>query len=158
MNERSGKPPRQTLSVPQRKALTRDDMIRICDDLIRLRIRGDFKDLLRYFAPDAQVRIAGSSTANPLSSVCVGHQQILEKMKSIHVLIEYCDIEPTAYVVDEDHFVVRWSGRWRNRGTGPAETLEGVVHVRFRNGLIIDYTNFVDTAVIAELLDWPARI
>ena len=132
-------------------------MIAICHDLITLRMRGDLNSILRYFAPDCRFRLAGSSGVNPLSSVCIGHQQILEKVKTMNVLIEYCDIQPVAYVVDDDQFVVRWVGRWRNRGTGPVEDLEGVAHVRFVAGLIVDYTNFVDTAVIASLLDWPMR-
>ena len=80
-----------------------------------------------------------------------------EKIRTMNVLIEYCEITPQAYVMDHDHFVVRWTGRWRNRGTGPAEDLEGVAHVRFRDGLIVEYTNFLDTAIIADLLGWPLR-
>jgi hypothetical protein len=30
---------------------------------------------------------------------------------------------------------VRWTGRWRNRGTGPAEDLEGVVHAEFDSNI-----------------------
>jgi ketosteroid isomerase-like protein len=142
---------------PEQKVLTKDEMIRKCSELISLRLEGNLTEVVKFFAPDARLRIAGSSTVNPLSSVCVGHQQILEKIRTMNVLIEYCEIEPQAYVVDEDHFVVRWIGRWRNRGTGPAENLEGVAHVRFRDGLIVDYTNFVDTAMIAEMLGWPTR-
>jgi ketosteroid isomerase-like protein len=142
---------------PEQKVLTKDDLIRKCSELISLRLEGNLTEVVKYFAPDARLRIAGSSTVSPLSSVCVGHQQILEKIRTMNVLIEYCEIEPQAYVVDEDHFVVRWTGRWRNRGTGPAENLEGVAHVRFRDGLIVDYTNFVDTAIIADMLGWPVR-
>lgn len=142
---------------PRVRDLTKDEMIAICHDLITLRMRGDFNTILSYFSKDCHFRLAGSSGVNPLSSVCIGHQQILEKIKTMNVLIEYCDIQPVAYVVDDDQFVVRWVGRWRNRGTGPAEDLEGVAHVRFNEGLIVDYTNFVDTAVIASLLDWPMR-
>jgi ketosteroid isomerase-like protein len=143
--------------APQGHDLSKEEMIALCHDLISFRMKGDFKQVLSHFAPDCRFRLAGSSGVNPLSSVCIGHQQILEKIKTMNVLIEYCDIKPVAYVVDDDQFVVRWVGRWRNRGTGPAEDLEGVAHVRFRDGLIIDYTNFVDTAVIASLLDWPMR-
>jgi ketosteroid isomerase-like protein len=151
-----GSPPK-SVAEPRSKTLTKEQMIKKCEDLISLRLRGNLREVVKFFAPDARLRVAGSSAVNPLSSVCVGHQQILEKIKTMNVLIEYCEIRPVAYVVDEDHFVVRWTGRWRNRGTGPAEDLEGVVHVRFRDGLIVDYTNFVDTAVVADLLDWPNR-
>lgn len=159
MKDRPGKPRtnKTRQNGPQKTTLTKDDLIRMCSELISLRLQGNLTEVVKFFAPDARLRIAGSSTANPLSSVCVGHQQILEKIRTMNVLIEYCDINPQAYVVDEDHFVVRWTGRWRNRGTGPAENLEGVAHVRFRDGLIVDYTNFVDTAMIADMLGWPLR-
>jgi len=80
---------------------------------------------------------------------------MLDAIRRIDVHFEFLDMEDRTCIVDGDNVAIRWTGRWRNRGSGNSVDLEGFAHLVFEGDLVKEYTTFLDTAGLARLADWP---
>ena len=48
----------------------------------------------------------------------------------------------------------RWSARWINRGTRDLALIDGFSHIRFADGLVVEWVDFIDTAAASYLAGW----
>jgi ketosteroid isomerase-like protein len=129
----------------------RDRKIALSRAVLEMRLNGQIDRALEFFTPDARVEIVGDDAFSPFAGICIGRKAIGAKLQMLNVTFEYTDIVPYLFVVEGDHVIARWRGRFRNRGTGPSAAIEGIAHLTFVGDQISYYSIFVDTAVVARL-------
>jgi ketosteroid isomerase-like protein len=140
-----------TNSVEHLPLTPRERKIALSRAVLQMRLDGQIDQALEYFTPDARVDIVGDDAFSPFSGVSIGRKAIAAKLQMLNVTFEYSDLVPYLFVVEGDHVVARWRGRFRNRGTGPSAAIEGIAHLTFVGDQIGYYSLFVDTAAVARL-------
>jgi ketosteroid isomerase-like protein len=119
-----------------------------------LRFTGRIDALMEHFAEDCEMFVAGGPQFNPLSGRCHGREEVRTKLQSLHAVFDFLDLEFISIIVENDDVAIRWKCQPRRQKAGPGEWLEGMSVVHFRGELITYYGNFLDTAVLARLIDW----
>ena len=133
----------------------RQKFVSLIEKFLALRISGDSSDVVaRIFTNDAVYRIVGGAKLGPYAGPFVGPQSISDVVYRLSVNFQFVDLKANLIVVEGEHACVRWSGRWENRGTGVGAWMEGIAHVILRDDKIAAYTNFFDTATVAEFAGW----
>ena len=138
-------------------APSRDELIAICVEMMRMRESGDFARLEQFLTQDCEMSIPGLRGLNPFAFSVRGRAQCVQALRSNFTLIELVDLRPQSFVQDDDALVITWTSRMRNRGTGPMVNMQGLSRLRFRGRQVCLYTNYFDTAAVAALLGTPTE-
>jgi ketosteroid isomerase-like protein len=99
-------------------------------ELHAARLDGDLERLCALFAPDAHLRIVGTSDGKPIAIAADGLEQIRTNYELLSTLI------------DGEHAAVRWRVQIRSRITGVIVPTELVDLVDARDGRIAAHTEF----------------
>jgi ketosteroid isomerase-like protein len=140
-----------SVRVEQLPVSSRERKIALCRAILGLRLKGEIEKALEFVTEDARFEIVGDDAFSPFSGASVGRRAIGQKIHMLHVAFEYTNIEPYLFVVEGDHVMARWRGRFRNRGTGPSAAIEGLAHATFRGDQICYFSIFYDTAAVARI-------
>lgn len=146
-----GGPPARVEQLP---LSARERKVALCRAVLDLRLNGEIDQALEFVTEDARFEIVGDDAFSPFSGASIGRQAIKQKIHMLHVAFEYTNIDPYLFVVEGDHVMARWRGRFRNRGTGPSAAIEGLAHATFRGDRICYFSIFYDTAAVARISDY----
>lgn len=112
--------------------------------------RGDLATTVKCFAPDVIYR-GGTCVMYPASMQGQGREGLAHTLRAIHVEYEILETTLLQLVIDGDRAGALRVSRLRHRGTGRT----GIVHtwnfLRFRDGLISEFSEFPDTAAFAHI-------
>jgi hypothetical protein len=132
---------------------SRQAMIDTVVKMIWLRELGDWKSLAEIITDDCEVHLPGIPGMTPFASASNprGREASIEAVRNISILVEHKDVLPLSFIQDGDSIVLTWSGKARNRGTGPFVEVTGISRLRFRGRQIYFYSNHFDTAAVASI-------
>ena len=122
--------------------------------LFDARMSRDVERSRPYLAPDIVYRMVGHRSYSPFSGEFRGPDAVIKGVRELNIEFEYQEMKIDRILIDGDNVAIRWHGRWRNRGTGASADFEGFAHLVFKDGKVAEYTNFVDTALAANIAGW----
>lgn len=112
--------------------------------------RDDLDTVLRCFTPDVLYK-GGTCVMYPAVMQRQGRDGLAQALRAIHVEYEILETSLEQVVVEGEQAAALRISRLRHRGTGRT----GIVHtwnfLRFRDGLICEFSEFPDTAAFVDL-------
>lgn len=118
--------------------------------LAEMRARGDIAGMLKYAAPDI-VFNGGSWKTYPLHARCEGREACGELGRAVNVTYENLGMTINKMLIDGDKVALHRTARIRNRGTGRTVDVEICNFLRFRDGLVVEFSEYPDTAAVEQL-------
>ena len=115
------------------------------------RQRGDLEGTCRPFAEDAVFAIAGSREASPVAMECADCESLRSAMARLIGAFEFKDHEIISLTIDGPRAVAHTRFRVRSPATGAEAVTETADLVTFRDGKIVSFVQFCDTALAAKL-------
>ncbi|MGL4242973.1 MAG: nuclear transport factor 2 family protein, partial [Beijerinckiaceae bacterium] len=120
-------------------------------NVIEATVRGFWADRLRnapeaierYCADDVVFHILGGAPETP--TVFSGREAVLEAVRTIDTNLEFLSFEIVDLIIDGGEVGLRWLASLRHRGTGALGDLAVFDLIRIQNGLIVSYSEFLDT-------------
>ncbi|MGL4241557.1 MAG: nuclear transport factor 2 family protein, partial [Beijerinckiaceae bacterium] len=107
------------------------------------RLRNAPEAIERYCADDVVFRILGGAPDAP--TMFSGREAVLEAVRTIDTNLEFLSFEIVDLIVDGGEVGLRWLASLRHRGTGALGDLAVFDLIRIQNGLIVSYSEFLDT-------------
>jgi ketosteroid isomerase-like protein len=111
----------------------------------------DLNGLLTYFADDVAFELIGNWSIFPRSGQHRGKDAWAQALTAIYTNVENLGSEVNDIVIDGDRAAVRRTTRLRNYGTGRVGDVAIVDFLRYRDGLVVEVTEIVDSLAIARL-------
>jgi ketosteroid isomerase-like protein len=131
--------------------LDRDLVQQRIQALIAKRTAGDMGKVLELVAEDVQFSVKGHWAAFPYAGPARGKKMVTEAMAAITVQYEHCGSAVHEMIIDGDRVAVRRTAKIRHRGTGKVGNIEIADFIRFRDGLLLEWTEVVDSMALAQL-------
>lgn len=132
--------------------MKRDETEALLREMYAQRLANDLDQCVAYFAPTAMFELCGSEDASPIPCRCEGDHSAMRDL--LTVLIDtwrWKDIEYLAFVIDGDSAVIRYRLTVEFVPLGETVTTEITDHAVLRDGKIAEFSEFVDTAMVASL-------
>ena len=141
--------------VGEAPPMSREETIEHTLRMMMLRGLGRFDELAKFMTEDCEMYFPGLPGQSPFTGTFRGKQECLKAMKANFTLIEFLNLRAKSVIVEGDSVVVNWICDMRNRGTGPAIPVEGMARVRLRGRMMTFYGNYLDTAAVGALAEFP---
>ena len=132
----------------------RDTIEAFVRTLFDIRVAKEPEAARTYLAPEVVYRMVGHRSYSPFSGAFHGPDAVIAGIRELNIEFEFHDMIIDQIIIEDENAAVRWHGRWRNRGTGASANFEGFAHLVFRDSKLASYTNFVDTALAANISGW----
>jgi ketosteroid isomerase-like protein len=128
-------------------------------ELIEHRIRtiferradGNILGILEYAAEDVSYNVCGNWTLYPFSRPVRGKAVFAQALATIAVMYENLGSTIHELVIDGDRAALHRTSKLRNRGTGQVITVDVCDFIRFRDGLVIEFSEYPDSAALERL-------
>ena len=130
----------------------RSEIERILKEAYAARKRGDIDAILRLFSVDAHFQLAGSISASPIPLRTAGTSQFRTVLERLIRTFEWVDQQIICMLIDGPRAAVHWRGRIRSTVSGETVDTELVDIVEFKDGRIISFVEFCDTALATRLM------
>jgi ketosteroid isomerase-like protein len=136
---------------PSARETERDSMELKVRTLFERRAKGDLEGLLELFASDCMFFIRGNwSTA--ISQVPVrGKAAYAEMLRLLNIQLENLGSIYHEIMIDGDHIMVHRTTSVCNRGSNEQKDYDVIDIIRFRDGLITEFSEYPDTAMRREI-------
>ena len=121
--------------------------------LYESRQRGDFKTFATYFPPYMTFELMVPRGLMPFHGRQEGLDHFLRFIRFNHMTYEWIDYQVEHTETFGREVAVRRKCLGRNRGTALVQELQICSILRFREGLIDQYIEYVDTASLMKLLE-----
>jgi ketosteroid isomerase-like protein len=121
--------------------------------LFELRADGDIPSILEYAAPDVRCFIRGHWSLAIYPRPLVGKEQVAEAYRQLNIQYENLGSVIHELLIDGDRVALHRTTTIRNRGAGHIHTLDLIDFMRFRDGLIVEYSEYPDYATRDALAD-----
>src|SRR5262245_40942607 len=130
----------------------RSEIERILKEAYAARKRGDIDAILRLFSVDAHFQLAGSISASPIPLRTAGASQFRNVLDKLIRTFEWVDQQIICMLIDGPRAAVHWRGRIRSTASGETVDTELVDIVEFKDGRIVSFVEFCDTALATRLM------
>jgi ketosteroid isomerase-like protein len=124
----------------------------IIRDVYAARIRGDVDGILRHTDDDVAFSIAGCAASSAIPCAVRGRQALRDVMGQLISAFEFRNGQVMDMLIEGDRAVVHWRVQVRASPSGEAAETELVDLVAFRDGKILSFRQFADTALASRLL------
>ncbi|MCP4941828.1 MAG: hypothetical protein GY924_07585 [Planctomycetaceae bacterium] len=132
--------------------MTSQEIRQLVEDSYAAR-RGEFVDAtLDFFDPDAVFRIVANPGMGDIGRTVRGHDQLRTQLEGLFEAWDWKDFPIKNITVDGDTAYVHSSGTMHFTPTDKDVELEALDIVKFKNGKIIEFTEFTDTHLVASLI------
>ena len=115
--------------------------------LYAARVEGDMDALAEAFAEHARFQIAGSPEASMLATFIEGREGVLGLIQTIVDSFVLEDFTVLDLLIDGNKAAVRWRATVQNVSSGDTYTTELADFIEFRDGKVVSFTEFLDTAL-----------
>ena len=115
------------------------------------RAAGDHPGIIEYAAEDIFYNIQGNWTLYPFSRPARGKQTFAQALAMIEVMYENLGSIIHELVIDGERAALHRTSKMRNRGTGEIRSVDVCDFLRFRDGLVIEFSEYPDSAAVARL-------
>jgi ketosteroid isomerase-like protein len=131
--------------------LDREGIERRVRALFHARKQGDSEGMLAEFSPNIVYEVVGSWDLYPF----YGRREGIEAIRAmlLELAMEFENLGSTIHdiLIDGERVAVRRTARLRHRGTNAIADVGIVDFLRFRNGLVIEISEYPDTATVGKL-------
>jgi ketosteroid isomerase-like protein len=132
-------------------AMDRQGMLRTIEEAYAARVRGDVDGVLRAFAPDADFRINATPSHPQLGQAARDADALRNALKQLIDAFAFTDAKIVDSVIEGSKAAVRTSVTVRARSTGKSAKTELLDLLEFRDGKIVSFAQFCDTALANHL-------
>jgi ketosteroid isomerase-like protein len=127
-------------------------------DLIERRVRaifgclvaGDLDGIEKYAAPDLAYT-GGTWRSYPFLKACHGRDACMAMLREVTIYFEILACEIDRIAIDGDRVALHRRARIRNRGAGVVVEIDICNFMRFRDGLVVEFSEYPDTMAVARL-------
>ncbi|MDB5642718.1 MAG: nuclear transport factor 2 family protein [Hyphomicrobiales bacterium] len=126
----------------------------LAEHALNLRADRAFDELTDLLSPKVSYKLAGDRRLMPYAGSFFGRTDVSVAFAALDMEFEFRDFEMGDYVAETTGVAVRWSARWINRGTRDSAYVPGFSHLRFVDGLVVEWVDFLDTATASYLAGW----
>jgi ketosteroid isomerase-like protein len=130
----------------------RSQFERLLKEVYATRKRGDVDGILRLFSVDAHFQMAGSISASPMPLRTAGVTEFRTVLERLILTFEWVDQDIMCMLIDGPRAAVHWRGKIRSSVTGETVDTELVDIVEVKDGRIVSFIEFCDTALATRLL------
>jgi ketosteroid isomerase-like protein len=142
----------QSLQFLARKAsLDRDLMASRVQDINDRLVARDLPGLLALFSDDVVFELIGNWSIFPNAGRAQGKEAWARALATVYTELQNLGSTVHEVVIDGDCVALRRTTRLRNYGTGRVGDVEIADFLRFRDGLIVEITEIVDSLAVARL-------
>ncbi len=115
------------------------------------RAAGDIPGIVEYMADDIVYNVQGDWTLYPFSRPARGKKILEQAFAMVEIMYENLGSTIHELVIDGERAALHRTSRMRNRGTGAIRSIDVCDFLRFRDGLVIEFSEYPDSAAIAKL-------
>ncbi|MCW2282421.1 ketosteroid isomerase-like protein [Rhodoblastus acidophilus] len=119
--------------------------------LLELRAENNLRAMLEYVAEDIVFEVIGDWMALPFSGPVKGKANVAKAMMSLMTQYENLGSTVHSLSIDGENVALRRTARVRHRGTNRVADVAFADFIRFRDGLVIGFSEVADTVTLAEL-------
>lgn len=130
----------------------RSELERTVRAFYRARNDNDIDAVMKHVDPDATFRIVGSYRLGPLTHMVEGAAEIRARFTDLMAAWDLSDLDVESVHVDGDTVLIHRNGPVHFIPKDVFIDTEMLDKVTFSNGRIIEYTEFVDTLMAAEMV------
>jgi ketosteroid isomerase-like protein len=117
------------------------------------RATGDMPGVIEYAAEDIFYNVQGNWTIYPFSRPVRGKKLFAEAMARMAAIYENLGSTIHEMVIDGERVALHRTSRIRHRGTGETRSIDVCDFLRFRDGVVIEFAEYPDSAAFAKLND-----
>jgi ketosteroid isomerase-like protein len=121
--------------------------------LWELRADGDIPSILEYAAPDVKCFMRGNWSLAVYPRPLVGKEEVAEAYRQLNIQYENLGSVIHELLIDGDRVALHRTTTIRNRGGGHRHTCDLINFIRFRDGLIVEFSEYPDHATRDALTD-----
>jgi ketosteroid isomerase-like protein len=118
--------------------------------ILECRVAGDTDGMARYAAPDL-VYADGTWRSYPFQKTCHGREACLKMLREVNIYYEPLGSEIQRIAIDGDRVALHRRAKIRNRGTGVVVDIDICNFVKFRDGMVVEFSEYPDTMAVARL-------
>jgi len=117
------------------------------------RIAGDVVGLLAFLAEDAVYDLKGCHEAFPFDRPARGKKMVAKALDE--AIREYQMLDAVIHQIffDGDRVALWRTSKIRHRGTGKSANIDFANFIRFRDGLVVEFIEILDSAACMDLSD-----
>ena len=120
--------------------------------------RGDIDGLLATLDPAIEWVTPGPADL-PTAGTRRGHDAVREFFKTLDDMYEIQSFDPKTFISQDEHVIVLGEDTFRIKATGTVATEAWVHHMTVRNGKVVAFREYIDTApVVTELRMTKAEV
>lgn len=112
---------------------------------------GDIPGIVEYMAEDICYNIQGNWTIYPFSRPARGKQILAQALAMIEAMYENLGSTIHELVIDGESVALHRTARIRHRATGETSSVDFCDFLRFRDGMVIEFAEYPDSAALAKL-------
>jgi ketosteroid isomerase-like protein len=128
----------------------RNEIERIVKESYAARKRNSVAETLKYFHPDVSFRVMGSENLGPMTKGVSGLDALRSMFEGLFPAWDWSNFEIRSIHVDGDRAFVHLSGQIRHVPTGKIIDTEILDRLTIKDGLIVDFAEFLDTHLLAR--------
>ena len=146
----------QTLETTRRLCEIDRELIRnTIDTIFACRASGDIEGVLKLMAPDVVCFPDKTWGYAFYPRRIVGKEALREILRQRHINYVFANVQVHRTLIDGDQAAVHRTTTLRERGSGVAFTYDSVAFFRFRDGLIIEYSDLPDGCAFEVVRNYP---
>ena len=119
--------------------------------LFKARDANNAEATMAYFHGECIFQIKGGRSLSPFTHKVLGKQALSKLMESLAATWDFSGVRNNQILIDGDTVVVRREGGVRHVPSNTPVEMEWVDIFTVKDGLIVDFAEFVDTLLIAEV-------
>jgi len=127
--------------------MNRDEIKAFILGIYDARVEGDMDALAGIFADDATFQIAGSPEHSLLATVAESHEGVMALLQTIVDTFELENFTILDLLVEGNKVAVRWRATVHQVTSGETNTSELADFIEIRNGKVVSFIEFLDTAL-----------
>jgi ketosteroid isomerase-like protein len=130
----------------------REAMRALIEQAYAARGKGDIEGLMAAFHPDAVFALAGEKKTLAIAGAIEGHSNVRDAMTGFIASFEFISRDIVSFVVDGDRAAVHSRLKARFVPKDTTFTSDLVDMFKFRDGKVIELIEFIDTALVSEII------
>jgi ketosteroid isomerase-like protein len=119
--------------------------------MVRMHAEGNLHGLFDFVADDVVYNVRGGWITFPYAEAVRGKKNAAAAIAMISVQFENLGSVIHDLAIDGDRAAFRRTARIRHRGTSKTGDVDVVDFIRFRDGLVVEFTEIADSAALAAL-------
>ncbi len=132
--------------LQQLGALDREMIEHRVRTIFERRATGDMKGMSEYLSEDFVYKVPGGWTLYPFPRPVRGKAAFLQVIAAINAMYENLGSDIHELVIDGERVALHRTSHLRNRGTGAVYSVDICDFLRFRDGLVIEFSEYPDSA------------